>query len=132
MATDNQGVTMATLVADEEPAMPRADPQADERAAEAANARLQAQDRFLVRQHFTVMVNRYDIVTWPAGGKPGEVVATGSAPSTPSCRFRRPARSSAAVSRRQHSPRQAARFALLVVWCLADLGIAFVTLNRRG
>jgi hypothetical protein len=39
-------------------------------------AQLQAQDRFLVRQHFTVMVNRYDIVTWPVDGKPGEVVAT--------------------------------------------------------
>jgi hypothetical protein len=39
-------------------------------------ARLQAQDRFLVRQHFTVMVNRYDIVAWPADGEPGEVLAT--------------------------------------------------------
>ena len=41
-----------------------------------ALAKLQAQDRFLVRQHFTVMVNRYDIVTWPADAKPGELLAT--------------------------------------------------------
>jgi uncharacterized protein YxjI len=38
--------------------------------------RLQAQDRFLVRQHFTLMVNRYDITTWLDGDKPGDLLAT--------------------------------------------------------
>jgi uncharacterized protein YxjI len=38
--------------------------------------RLQAQDRFLVRQHFTLMVNRYDVTTWEANDKPGESLAT--------------------------------------------------------
>ncbi|HEX2362674.1 MAG TPA: hypothetical protein VHI11_11425 [Jiangellaceae bacterium] len=38
--------------------------------------RLQAQDRFLVRQHFTLMVNRYDVTTWEANDKPGELLAT--------------------------------------------------------
>jgi uncharacterized protein YxjI len=38
--------------------------------------RLQAQERFLVRQHFTLMVNRYDITTWLANDKPGELLAT--------------------------------------------------------
>jgi uncharacterized protein YxjI len=38
--------------------------------------RLQAQDRFLVRQHYTLMVNRYDITTWLANDKPGELLAT--------------------------------------------------------
>jgi uncharacterized protein YxjI len=38
--------------------------------------RLQAQDRFLVRQHFTFMVNRYDVTTWEANDKPGELLAT--------------------------------------------------------
>jgi hypothetical protein len=38
--------------------------------------RLQAQERFLVRQHYTLMVNRYDVTTWLAGDKPGELLAT--------------------------------------------------------
>jgi uncharacterized protein YxjI len=38
--------------------------------------RLQAQDRFLVRQHYTLMVNRYDITTWQDDGKPGDLLAT--------------------------------------------------------
>jgi uncharacterized protein YxjI len=38
--------------------------------------RLQAQDRFLVRQHYTLMVNRYDVTTWEANDKPGELLAT--------------------------------------------------------
>jgi hypothetical protein len=38
--------------------------------------RLQAQERFLVRQHYTLMVNRYDITTWDAGEQPGELLAT--------------------------------------------------------
>lgn len=42
----------------------------------AAIDRLQAQDRFLVRQHFTMMVNRYDVTTWRTDGKPGDLLAT--------------------------------------------------------
>ena len=38
--------------------------------------RLQAQDRFFVRQHYTLMVNRYDITTWLDGDKPGDLLAT--------------------------------------------------------
>ncbi len=38
--------------------------------------RLQAQDRFLVRQHYTLMVNRYDITTWQDDDKPGDLLAT--------------------------------------------------------
>jgi uncharacterized protein YxjI len=41
-----------------------------------ALARLQAQDRFLVRQHITMMVNRYDVTTWEANAKPGDILAT--------------------------------------------------------
>ena len=38
--------------------------------------RLQAQDRFLVRQRFTAMVNRYDITTWTDDGSAGQLLAT--------------------------------------------------------
>jgi hypothetical protein len=45
-------------------------------AATEALDRLQAQDRFLVRQHYTAMVNRYDISIWLPDGTPGELLAT--------------------------------------------------------
>lgn len=38
--------------------------------------RLQAQDRFLVRQHDTAMDNRYDVATWTDDGSAGELLAT--------------------------------------------------------